>query len=781
MEGRMEGWFEAAGRPALFEALSDVCDQLGNNFRSGFRTYSANQERLITELETLRQKTTLIDRLEEENRSLKAEIRSLKTTNRRESRTPLAPRTPNQVFQSKWSPASHFADDDNAEPAAPQKECSKLQAKYSKLHKNHLELQEALVESRRLLRERTQAYERWVDHAKALAEQSQKRAQKVKKLEARLAQVTQAPPDSSFSSDSGNPQPPPRPVAPLSFQSATAALQVSGASKADCNTSVAHLTSPTRNTEDSPPGEVTTEKCVPRIDNQTEQLPRSDFNTDGGHDEIPLPPLQQHSVDKTQSTVVKSEPSSDTPVVVSERCLRKRKPENNGEDSERAPSRIKTEDSQISLEINEHRQFAPHESIDFDADARRIRTPKKLQRTYHIEDDESQDSDGVVQVERLMKTPPTGCPEKRVEDPTGANMPQPVPRLHGSSVDRVSEMKAPNRPPDAETDRSSALRPLDTSRMPESSSGGYLRPDLRRPTRTPRGLVSLAEDDELPEESVPRTKQKPRTSAQLLHDLLELPAQGDIAPQVPAQAQDTTSSSHRFNSTVPPRRVLPFGKNASDNAAEVGSMPNGPAPGRRSRSTSTPRQQRRSRSGVSDKAVTTQYPRPLRELPLSQLRLEDFKINAARNEGYDYAFSDVYRGKDERACLTGCVRESCCGPKWRNLALAQRRSVGASAFQALLESYMGDECFKLAIISEQEKEDLWVKAKMQELANSHGRHRERYHRKSTPPGFWRTDFPSTQEGAEDRDEATAMERQSIEERYREAMRPGGRWLFRDGS
>jgi hypothetical protein len=40
-------------------------------------------------------------------------------------------------------------------------------------------------------------------------------------------------------------------------------------------------------------------------------------------------------------------------------------------------------------------------------------------------------------------------------------------------------------------------------------------------------------------------------------------------------------------------------------------------------------------------------------------------------------------------------------------------------------------------------------------------------------------MPSTQEELEDRREAEEMERMKTEGMWREAMRGGGRWLFRD--
>jgi len=78
-----------------------------------------------------------------------------------------------------------------------------------------------------------------------------------------------------------------------------------------------------------------------------------------------------------------------------------------------------------------------------------------------------------------------------------------------------------------------------------------------------------------------------------------------------------------------------------------------------------------------------------------------------------------------------------------------------------------------------EKEELLVEAKTWELAQKYGRHRVRYERMKSPPGFWRTDFPTSQEILEDRKKAEEIEMDVIKDRWREAMRPNGRWLFRD--
>jgi hypothetical protein len=79
----------------------------------------------------------------------------------------------------------------------------------------------------------------------------------------------------------------------------------------------------------------------------------------------------------------------------------------------------------------------------------------------------------------------------------------------------------------------------------------------------------------------------------------------------------------------------------------------------------------------------------------------------------------------------------------------------------------------------EEREELVLQAKTKLVADNHGKHRHAYERRVTPPGFWRTDMPSTQEIERDREAARGLERKGVEERWRESMREGGRWLFRD--
>ena len=190
---------------------------------------------------------------------------------------------------------------------------------------------------------------------------------------------------------------------------------------------------------------------------------------------------------------------------------------------------------------------------------------------------------------------------------------------------------------------------------------------------------------------------------------------------------------------------------------------------------------------------------PLRARPLRCLRPDDFKINPDNNQGLDYAFTEVVRNHDQRRCLPGCTRPSCCGSVFRKLielgGLPTPRTAGLwsssppdeneddtqeQANTRLLKEYLGaDYERRLKEMSEAQRKEALLDAKTRAFADRHGRHRQAFERRATPPGFWRTDMPSTQEAEMDREEAKGLERRRVEEMYREAMREGGRWRFRD--
>ncbi|CAI7671001.1 unnamed protein product [Penicillium manginii] len=172
---------------------------------------------------------------------------------------------------------------------------------------------------------------------------------------------------------------------------------------------------------------------------------------------------------------------------------------------------------------------------------------------------------------------------------------------------------------------------------------------------------------------------------------------------------------------------------------------------------------------------------PYRSLPFHRLDLSHFKINPAGNQGMDYAYSTVVRKKDDRKCLSGCTRPGCCGDRFRAMARlgGLPTNNAEQQNQQILEEYLGEERHRLEGLSPQDRERLLIEAKARVIANQYGKHRHAHQRARTPPGFWRTEMPTTQELEADWEAAGNLERDKIEERYREAMRPGGLWTWAD--
>ncbi|KAI1005906.1 hypothetical protein K3495_g2317 [Podosphaera aphanis] len=174
---------------------------------------------------------------------------------------------------------------------------------------------------------------------------------------------------------------------------------------------------------------------------------------------------------------------------------------------------------------------------------------------------------------------------------------------------------------------------------------------------------------------------------------------------------------------------------------------------------------------------------PLRDYPIEELNIRDFKINPQYNQGYQYAYSEVVRGH-ARSGLRGCLKP-CCEPKYRALAQISRNPnkkptlSQQEAENLMLEEYMGDNAYKLMNMSNIDREELLVLAKTRDLANKHGNHRHMYENPETPVGLWRADFPTTQEAIEEEKKNEERTLKIVKRRYAEAMRPGGAYKFRD--
>ncbi|KAK5628589.1 hypothetical protein RRF57_004304 [Xylaria bambusicola] len=757
--GDMENWFRDVGKSVLLEALGDACDRINSSFKTDFDSYVQDKLlNLTAELDTLRHKVSQVSLLEEENVKLRNEVTALKeacqernyapiTTNQKaDIRTPLAPRSinrPNSKQPSKDDIKSLTLSD-------LQTEYLRIEKKYAKLHEKYSDLHNALNKSNDLLRERTAMYHQWVDHAKQLGEQSLKRAQRIKKLEAKLTEACQEPLNRSLSSDGGS---------------------VDTGMESSIPTTI-HPQQP-RQLDKATTFLVHAPQRLPaapaRIKNARRRSP-SVVSSVGGNNSLAstlgtsnifesnegvvcLPPLPRDHETTEREEHIKSEPSSDTPVVVSEHSVRKRKHDSSNGSDKPAPRRVKIESSPEFQSIAESRRFT-QESVDFDTEYRRVETPRKHtkhQRPHNVQFNNNdynnvdvQDHDCTASIMPHINT------DQRNNQKLANGL-----FSRNSTVNGSAQLQGKANPAQPSHSTNQAFPPrLNTtvsSRNGESSVS--------------RGLASLAEI-EYQTETVTSSISKPELREALWDIYLTRPRSNK------EMIHDGRSSNIYLQ--LPKKRELPFGK---DGRKREGSTPKTrsdiPGP------TFDPNNQDGNLEAITSRAEKRKIEAPLRQIPKSRLRLDDFRINPRANEGYNYAFTDVVRRKDDRTCLQGCVKENCCGHKFRALAQALRANTRPDEFHGLLESYLGDDYHRLSTMSKAEIEALWVEAKMRDLANASGKHRHRYPRMSTPPGFWRTDFPSTQEGEEYNEEAAKLELDIIDERYKEAMRPGGLWVFRD--
>ncbi|PSN68386.1 hypothetical protein BS50DRAFT_620712 [Corynespora cassiicola Philippines] len=276
-----------------------------------------------------------------------------------------------------------------------------------------------------------------------------------------------------------------------------------------------------------------------------------------------------------------------------------------------------------------------------------------------------------------------------------------------------------------------------------------------RKNREPRGLLRETINREVQSRYTKTpTKKTPTTCTPK-----SAPPRTNHAPQRQQLLQTPSSSSSRPNPQTEPR---PDNRPIWQFGTKPGLIPTDP-----SRSTSKP-------------SPSTTNPQRLRDKPLPSLRLSDFKPNPAYNPAYTNAFSETVRKRHDRACLPGCTKPSCCGSTFRLIA-ETLAPLSAAQEEALLQDYLGDayDDMGLTQMRGEERAELVLQARTRKVAAEAGKHRSAYEDRNTPPGYWRVDFPSTQEEEEDQRKAQERERERVEERWIEARRGGGRYVFRD--
>ncbi|GJC79721.1 hypothetical protein ColLi_02559 [Colletotrichum liriopes] len=715
----MESW-SPESRAAVqnaFNALRETISKEAQN-EVEHRLQEDNRSRalLTDELEILRSRSAEVDRLEEENRKLRTKLLQFhqQTRSTESPRDSPRPKYVSRDQATNTDSMSTVTYEKGNELEQVMRESQKLRRKYNALDQNFKILKSEFSKRR-------DENKKWEEYATSLEA-------KIKIIERSRGEQEEDMHSTEAFSEPSRPQ---------------AALTSSFASDPGAGpTTTRDTTELTRNTSTEPVAATTTAGGAETHDPTPGDSTKRD-TTEGGKDDdaLTLPPLRQHP--KTDSDIrIKPEPSSDGPVVVSERFVGKRK-HSDDSPTEQGRRRIKIESS--NLFGGPATSQLQQESMDLDEVGQKLSTPRKNRMMPSTLAASGQMDTGRVKTIGPLFVRPD-------------NAGTPTPRTFDSSevLTPVNTNARPVRPYEPKTGEKPAKKGIahgieslaedglaynKTSRG--ETSGGQFR------TPQPPGRLSTLLNMQSPEQAPAIVRSAPR---------LRDPHRGDDGPQFPE------------------RRELPFSKERRERLKE--------APALRkdldeTREYGTPRALSRNRGGAATPLPAVRG--SLRTKPMASMRLEDFKVNPKFNGGSDYAYSEVVRGKDDRACLPGCTDMNCCGKQFRAMALAQRNNVERTPASdtKLFEDYLGDRVTITLGMSKAEKDELWIDAKTWQLANELGKHRHRYARRPSPPGFWNADFPTTQEVEDEKSEAEKRERRLIQERHREAMRGGGRWVFRD--
>ncbi|KAK2614989.1 hypothetical protein N8I77_001769 [Diaporthe amygdali] len=735
----MSTWLRDS-KSAIQEAVEDAFNQIQERAQLELRERDRRNDELSGQLQQLKDHAATAVQLQLENESLRKQVQKLLQSNKdREALSPkkrraLGELSPNKLAASRAAnPLARHGDD----RVDYEKEYNKLHAKYDILEKSR-------DEYKSVLRQRTVQISKW-------AETSDKQKVVIERLRKRLAQYQSTGVSGAHPNTPGigpldvSVDEPERPSPNSSFDRPIDAIPEAstGLTAARCSISKAHDGSKIHE--------------HPAEDNLEARVHKNDPANESA--ELPKLPEQQ---DDDLSAVLKVELSSDGPVFVSERPVHKRKRGREDEPKSKQVQRIKSEHSSSGPEYTgEIHSFTPTESFDFEEDIH-VPTPRKRRVLGQLQQHAALDGLGGSTMNGSSHAPLTTTEAPLT--PTTA----------------IRDAQKPNRTSASHE----AIADVSESEIPSDQQPGHhitLQLDL--------GIRDLAEDGDADLNTVQRPAFKGRLDALLNSTSVRTP-KPKIQPashrvQTP---QPAPADSYEDALRVPARRELPHGKKlpsseASTTPVQQKAASTLPAKARLSRAR-PPKRPSILRDDMPRGRLADKEKAPLRQKPMDRLRPEDFKPNPRYNDGLTYVYDEVVRGREARSALSGCTDPNCCGKTFRSFAEAERSTIGPSVTTRaedikLLENYLGDDAFKLGSMTRDEKEETWILAKTWELAGKFGRHRERYARMPSPPGFWTVEFPSTQERAEERRQAEEIQKALVHERYREAMRPGGRWLFRD--
>ncbi|KAH8200837.1 hypothetical protein TruAng_004996 [Truncatella angustata] len=793
----MENWLRENAKPALLEALDEALHRVENDYQNAYHAENIKVAELNGQIQVLKVQAAKVGWLEQQNKNLKDELGQLKTSNhkqhqnerqssvasRTEVRTPLGPLSANRA-RSLGASVKHgdHLDTESLNRDELIAEYNKLNGKYGKLRGQFSDVLGANELLKKQLRDKIQACEKWVEHSKVLEVQSNSRKQKIEKLRARLNAVTQddATVDASFVSESH-------------LITGDGPLQ----------------------TEDLP---AQNERNATDVITSWPPLLRDasrDSSVLDGTDETgrapSLPPLPTVWAAATYHNAIK-EPSSDSPVIVSERAVRKRRRDDAPAQAPAATRIKREEEGSDPIMTSEQRRFIVHESsFDFDNAGARIVTPRKTRTTRSASREAPETvvrgrshSHGRSSSSARDSSPSAfaahGSMSAHVQERDRAaaqwretiqdneyteamDYGEPADELHANiqgdqaavpwrrniQADKCTEAMECGTP----NDRSSALEPTIATTPKLIAREPKFNAVVPVPLR--EGIESLAEDGNsiMPTPtSAGRHTTKAGRLADLLNNTATLEREAIIRPSTRSAKKTSTRHDHVFK--LPEKRVLPW-QQAENTVGEALRAPSTPAASNAKRTVSAIKPKKTPLNATEK--TKSKKDVPLRRRPAWSLKRADFKINPKCNDGLDFAYADVVRGKD-RALLPGCSREECCGKLYRPLAEHDLGNTSYIAFTSFLEHYLGEDAGRLGSMGKEEKEKIWLDAKIKEYSQKHGRHRERYSAMQEPPGWTDIGMPSTQEELEYREAAKRIESEEIAFRRSEALKKG-RYLFMD--
>jgi transposase-like protein len=162
---------------------------------------------------------------------------------------------------------------------------------------------------------------------------------------------------------------------------------------------------------------------------------------------------------------------------------------------------------------------------------------------------------------------------------------------------------------------------------------------------------------------------------------------------------------------------------------------------------------------------------------------------------------DAIRTNAEKQHMHKCTDPNCpsCGTAMREMAKDIPITLARGIFDStqddldeygqqltederILKHHLGSTFSRryLTSLSKPAYDELLLTAKTHIVAERYGRHRIRPNaRGNSPPGFWDVDMPTTQDMEEREWEMQRRNAELVKERHREAMRKGGKWMFKD--